>query len=120
MYIVKCTFSCSDQTLAQVAVAVAGSVHYENEYAFHFRIQIAEHPFRKLQLRAQVVRNIEAAVPKILACPQPVRQHEAVHAEEGNGFERGLCELAVLEVSQERNMFYSSYIIAFFFYFFSD
>ena len=48
MYIVKCT---SDQTLPEIAVAVAGGVDYEDQDAVQVGIEVAEHPFGQLELR---------------------------------------------------------------------
>ena len=101
MYIDLCTLSTvhSYQTLPQVAVAVAGGIHDEDKDAVHVWIEVAEHSFRELERRCQIVCDVEAAVPKILACPQAVRQCEAVDSEEGNGFERDLGELSVLKIA---------------------
>ena len=96
----------SDQALTQVAVAVAGGIDNENQNAVHVRIEVAEHAFRELELRAEIIRDEEAAVPNILTCPEAVRENEAVYSEEGNCLERGLPELTVLKITKERNMVY--------------
>ena len=120
MYIVKCTFFGSNQTLAKVAVAVAGGIDNQNQDAIHVRIEVAEHTFRKLERRSQIVGYEEAAVPQILACPKAVRENETVYSEEGNGLKRGLPELTVLKITKERNMVYLSRIIDLFLYLFAN
>ena len=96
----------SDQALAKVAVAVAEGIDNQNQDAVHVRIEVAEHTFRKLERRSQIVGYEETAVPQILACPEAVRENETVYSEEGNCIERGLPELTVLNIPKERNMIY--------------
>ena len=98
----------SDQALTKVAVAVAGGIDNQNQDAVHVRIKVAEHAFRELERRSKIIGYEETAVPNILACPKAVRENKAVYSEEGNGLERGLPELSVLEIPQERNMVYLS------------
>ena len=94
----------SDQALAKIAVAVAGGIDNQNQDAVHVRIEVAEHSFGELELWAEIIRDEKAAVPQILARPKAVRKNETVYSEEGNDLERGLPELSVLKIPQERNM----------------
>ena len=110
----------SDQALAKIAVAVAGGIDNQNQDAVHIRIEVAEHAFRELERRSKIIGYEEATVPNILACPEAVRENEAVYSEEGNGLERGFPKLSVLKIPQERNMVYLSRIIDFFLYLFAN
>ena len=91
----------SYQALAQIAVAVAGGVHDENQDPVHVGIEIAENSLRKLERRSQIVGYEEAAVSQILARPESVRKNETVYTEEGNSLERSLAEFSVLEVPKK-------------------
>ena len=110
----------SDQALTEVAVAVAGGVHDENQNPIHVGIEIAEHSFRKLERWGNIIGYEEAAVAQIFACPEAVGKNETVYSEEGNSLERGLPELSVLKIPQERNMVYLSWIVDFYLYLFSN